>query len=350
MTRFEYIEALRKALEGLPPEVIARTVAEYEKRIFDASAAGQSEDEILAGLEEPQQVADRLRAPPAPKLPVVATVAAAQPRSAPASQAPASVLRAVFSFLGLMVFNLFLIVPAIAYAGILIAAFAISLACYVGGIAMTGASVAGVNQISLAEPFHHVYVDKPEAIVDSRSRDGRTVVNIGESGIHVETGDKLIHVVPQATPGDAVAVANAGAGSASASASASAAAAASASGSSSVSVSASDGHSTTVDIGPGGIIVKDGVPDDAKAENDDEDVDIDMPGLHIHNRDIDVDHNTVSLGSDFISESRPVQIGVGLAVTLAGILGFLLCLVVARYTLLGIVRLAQLEFGMLRGA
>ena len=48
MTRFEYIAALRSALEGLPPEVIERTVAEYEKRIFDASAAGQAEDEIIA--------------------------------------------------------------------------------------------------------------------------------------------------------------------------------------------------------------------------------------------------------------------------------------------------------------
>lgn len=327
MTRFEYIEALRKALEGLPPDVIARTVADYEKRIYDASAAGQSEDEILAGLEDPQQVADSLRAPPAPKLPAVATAPQPNPNhSRAAAQGPASALRMAVSFVGLMVFNLFLIVPAIAYAGLLIAAFAVSLACYVGGIAMTGASVAGVNQFSLDEPFDHMNFHKPDVVTDLRSRDGRTMVKIGENGIHVEAGDKRIHVEPRTTGDAPMAAANAGSASASAS---------------TPSSTPADGN-TTVDIGPKGIVVKDG--------NDESDVDIDIPGLHIHDNDMDIDKGSFTLGTDFISESRPVQVSVGIGIILAGIIGFLLCLAVARYTMLGIARLAQLEFSVLRGA
>ncbi len=327
MTRFEYIEALRKALEGLPPEVVARTVAEYEQRIHDASAAGQSEDEILAGLEDPQQVADKLHAELAPKPPAVT-----------AAQGPASVFRMAASFVGLMVFNLFLIIPAIAYAGLLIAAFAVSLACYVGGIAMTGASVAGVNQFSLDEPFDHMSFHKPDAIADLRSHDGRTVVDIGEKGLHVEAGDKLIHIGPQPHVGNAETQAVAQADTASASASVSS------------SSMPGDATGTTIDIGPQSIIVKDGVPKDARTGHDEGDVDVDIPGLHIHDNDADFDKGSFTLGTDFFSESRPVQIGIGIAITMAGIISFLLCLVIARYTLLGIARLAQLEFGLLRGA
>ncbi|HEX8954971.1 MAG TPA: DUF1700 domain-containing protein [Burkholderiaceae bacterium] len=327
MTRFEYIAALRSALEGLPPEVVDRTVAEYEKRIYDASAAGQNEDEIIAGLGDPQQVADDLRAQYAPKAPDV-VVAPPQAHVVPPSQRPAGVIRMFFSFVGLMVFNLFLVIPAIAYAGLLIGAFAMSLACYLGGIAVTGASVAGVNQLSLAEPFHHVYVDKPGAIEDMRHHDGRTVVNIGESGVHVETGDKRIHVLP-----------------------ASAVTAETGSASTPATAPVQDGdHNTSVDIGPKGIVVKDEGAKGDKAVTDDEDVDVDMPGLHIHNHDADADRNTVTLGTDFISASQPVQVGVGIGIILAGIVGFLLCLTIARYTWLGVVKLAQMEFGVLRGA
>ncbi|HEX7640799.1 MAG TPA: DUF1700 domain-containing protein [Burkholderiaceae bacterium] len=328
MTRFEYIAALRSALEGLPPEVVERTVAEYEKRIHEASAAGRNEDEIIAGLGDPQQVAEDLRAQHAPKTPA-AVAPPPQAHTVPPSQRPGSAVRMFFSFVGLMVFNLFLVIPAIAYAGLLIAAFAVSFACYLGGIAVTGASVAGVNQLSLDEPFHHVYLDKPGAIDDMRHHDGRTVVNIGERGVHVETGDKRIHVVPASAVTTET-------GSASTPAAAPA---------------PESDHNTSVDIGPKGIVVKDeGSKDDEAETNDDEDMDVDMPGLHIHNRDVDAGHNTVMLGTDFISSSQPVQVGVGIGIIFAGIIGFLLCLTIARYTWLGVVRLAQMEFSVLRGA
>ena len=347
MTRFEYLDALRNALEaaGLPSDVAARTVADYEKRIFDASAAGQREDDIMAGLEDPKQVAESLRAEREGKSQNgKSALVVTAPRPMPENHPPRTAAGVLSSFLGLMVFNLFLIIPAAAYVGLLIGAFALSLACYVGGIAITGASVAGVNQLSLADPFNHVYFDRPEAIEDMRHHDGRTVVNIGEDGIHVEADGKLIHVVPPGAKSATATVSVGSAASTSASASMSAPAA-------SAGATPDTSVSTTVDIGPKGIIVKDGGNTDVDAGDvHGKIVDLDLPGVHIHNHDADIDHDAFTIGTDFISASQPVQIGVGIGIILAGIVGFLLCLTITRYTWLGVIKLAQLEFGVLRGA
>lgn len=328
MTRFEYIAALRSALEGLPPDVIERTVAACEQRIHDASAAGQSEDDILASLEDPQKVAADLHAAHAPKLPAVVT--APQAHTTTPARGPASALRMFFSLIGLMVFNLFLIGPAIAYAGLLIAAFAISLTCYLGGVAVTGASLTGINQVSLAGPLKHVSFDEPDEVADMHHHDGRTRVNIGEAGVHVETGSTRVHVVPAS-----LAVTQASTVPASATDAAS---------------KTGTGDDTVVDIGPKGVVVKDDGGRDVFVDDDDDNTDVDMPGLHFHRRDAGFDHNIVSLGTDFISESQPVQVGVGIGIIFAGIISFLLCLAILRYTLLGVVKLAQLELGVLRGA
>src|ERR1700751_1579873 len=100
MTRFEYIDALRQAMSDLPPDVVAATVADYERRIAAASAAGRTEDEILASLDSPQKVAAECRA-------------AKRLQTFKQDKTPANFVRMFFSFIGLMVFNLLLIVPAI---------------------------------------------------------------------------------------------------------------------------------------------------------------------------------------------------------------------------------------------
>lgn len=344
MSRFEFLETLRKALDGLPQEVIDKTVADYEKRIHDASAAGQPEDDILASLGDPQAAADAVRAGLAPKPPVVITQPAPRMAPPPASNGPTRAARGVFSLIGLMVFNVFLILPALAYAGLLVAAFAVSLACYGGGIVLTGASLSGVTELSLNEPFHHVHVGRP---VHLASNDDHTLVKIGPAGIHVETGDGVLHVEPSSGAG--------GAASGSASVPAAAANAASASASASTSSdSTKPDHDTSIDIGPNGIVIKDGDKTSTLGKGENENVDIDVPGLHVHGNNVNVDDDeyddsSISLGEDLISESRPVQVSVGIALIVGGIIGFLLSLVILRYTVLGIGKLAQMEFGVLRG-
>jgi uncharacterized membrane protein len=366
MTRFEFLEALKQALTGLPPDLIAKTVAEYERRIFEASAAGQSEDEIMAGLGEPQKIADDLRASLAPKVPVVVPSPAQSsvPAATPAPKGPLNVFRVFFSFIGLMLFNLFLVIPVTVYAALLFAAFITSLAFFGGGIVLTAGGISGVNQIVLDEPFRHIRIVRPHAEIGAHASvttsDEHTVVNIGENGVHVETNGDA-HPAAAASASKDTASAKAVAGSAAVAASASSAKAAASASTPADSAKTTHEH-TVVDIGPQGVTVvskdaegnehgkrflRDG---DGDGDGDDDNVNIDMPGLHIHDGDLDADDSVISLGGDFISASRPVQIGVGIGITLAGIIGFLLCLVVSRYTLLGLYRLAQMELAVLRGA
>ncbi len=193
MTRFEYIDALRQALQGLPDDIIARTIAEYEKRIFDASASGYSEDEIMNRLASPQKVADDVRAAQAPKVPVVVEAPAGPlPQGTPpaAPRGPVSAVRMFFSLVGLMIFNLFMIGPTIAYMCLVFAAFVVSLACYGGGIIMTAGSMAGVNQLSWNEPMHRFHMhnaheDGPVTI-SARDGDDHTVIRVGDKGVHIE--------------------------------------------------------------------------------------------------------------------------------------------------------------------
>jgi uncharacterized membrane protein len=370
MTRFEFLETLKQALTGLPPDLIAKTVAEYERRIFEASAAGQSEDEIMAGLGEPQKIADDLRASLAPKVPAVVPSPAQSsvPAATPAPTGPLNVFRVFFSFIGLMLFNLFMVIPVTVYAALLFAAFITSLAFFGGGIVLTAGGISGVNQIVLDEPFRHIRIVRPHAEIGAHASvttsDEHTVVNIGENGVHVETNGDA-HPAAAASASKDAASAKAVAGSAAVAASAASAAPASSTKAAASASTPADNAKTThehtvVDIGPQGVTVvsKDAEGNehgkrflrDGKDGQDDDNVNIDMPGLHIHDGDLDADESVISLGGDFISASRPVQIGVGIGITLAGIIGFLLCLVVSRYTLLGLYRLAQMELAVLRGA
>ena len=266
MTRFEFIDALKQALAGLPPDTIAATVAEYERRIRSASDAGQSEDDIMENLGDPQKIAAERRSAP----PEMATVQR--------HVRPASFARTVFSFTGLMVFNLFLAIPAIVYCSLLFASFVLALACYGGGIAMTGASLVGIEGISFERPDYPGFLIQRDAAGASATANG-------------------------AAPNPSTA-ANA-------------------------SIQIADGKST-IDIGPHGVDVSDGSSR----------VRIDNPG---HDRDFYFDIGDVG-------QVRPMLVSVGIGLIVAGIVAFLLCLALARFTLVGIARLVQMELTILKNA
>lgn len=294
MTRFEYIDALRQALSGLPPDVIAATVAEYERRIAAASDAGQSEDEIIASLGDPQVVAEQ---------------AAAQRRTVPAVDAvkqektAVNVVRMFFSLIGLMVFNLFLVIPALFYSALLFVSFVVALALYGGGIALTTASLSNIND-------------------PSPNRTVQTAVSKSAASTAVASANAS---APIASPPAVDAVRH-------------------------------GDDETYVKVGPNGVRVSDGSNKIRIFDDDDDNFDvmdnkhgvsIDLPGLRIRN----AEHgDNFVIGALGLSETRPVQASIGIGLILAGILSFLMCLVVAKYTLIGILRLAQMEFSVLKNA
>jgi uncharacterized membrane protein len=189
MGKLEYLDALKRAMLGLPPDVQARTLAYYEQRFVDGVAAGQGEPDVARELDDPKKIAMTLRA-------------SAHLNAFNEKKNPASLLRFAVSAIGLGIFNLFMIVPAIVYSALLFALYACALAFYLAGIATTASGLAGANELVLDWPSRFVTIDD-----DGRGRQMR--IEIGDRGIIVKQERPQ---VADPLPPDADADAGAGAG------------------------------------------------------------------------------------------------------------------------------------------
>jgi uncharacterized membrane protein len=169
MGKLEYLDALKRAMAGLPPEVQAKTLAYYEQRFIDALAAGRSELEISQDLDDPKKIAMTLRA-------------STHLNAFEQKKNPANLLRMLVSGVGLIIFNLFMVVPAMVYASLLTAMYACALAFYVGGIAITASGLSGANELVLDGPLRHFVI---YGHGDGSADSGSTRVSIGETGIQV---------------------------------------------------------------------------------------------------------------------------------------------------------------------
>lgn len=169
MNKSDYLEHLQRALGGLPPETIAKTLAYYEQRFIDATAGGQSEEQVAASLDDPKKIAMTLR--------TSIHLASFQQR-----RNPATLLRMLVSAFGLLIFNLLMVVPALVYAALLATVYAAGLAFYIAGIAITASGLAGANELVLDAPFHELFhLDEKEDPDDTL----QTRVSISEAGIQI---------------------------------------------------------------------------------------------------------------------------------------------------------------------
>ncbi len=164
-----YLDALQRALTGLPPEAASKTMAYYEQRFIDGQVAGRSEFEIARDLEDPTKIAVTLRAS-------THLSAFEQKRN------PANAVRMIFSLMGLAIFNLFMVVPAAVYAALLTALYACAFAAYVGGIAITASGMSGANELVLDGPLRQFVLNDDAISIDDMKQ---TRVTIGEMGINV---------------------------------------------------------------------------------------------------------------------------------------------------------------------
>ncbi len=168
MGKLEYLDALQRAMAGLPPGVRAKTLAYYEQRFVDAAAAGQDEAELAQELGDPKKIAMTLRAN-------------AHMNAFERTRNPVQLLRVAVSVLGLAIFNLFMVVPAMVYGAMLAALYAAAMGCYVAGIAITASGLAGANELVLDGPFRHIIVnDDPKSMAETQTR-----IDIGETGVQI---------------------------------------------------------------------------------------------------------------------------------------------------------------------
>ena len=187
MGKLEYLELLKRAMLGLPPELQAKTLGYYEQRFVDGLNAGRSEQDVARELDEPKKIAMTLRANSysAQLGAQFATPQLATPQiSVTEKHNPATLLRVLVSGAGLAIFNLFMIVPAMVFSALLVALYAAALAFYLSGIAITASGLAGNSDLLLDLPTRYVQVDAddPDAKRQIRVQIDETGINVHEEG------------------------------------------------------------------------------------------------------------------------------------------------------------------------
>jgi uncharacterized membrane protein len=163
MGKTEFLDALKRALPGLPPATQAKTLAFYEQRFVDGAAQGRSEQEVARELDDPTRIAMTLRA------------SAFEAKLAAPARHPAGMVRMLLSAIGLGVFNLFMVAPAAVVGALLLCVYIGALSCYISGIAITASGMAGANELVLRAPL------RAFGVADTK----RTRVEISERGIEV---------------------------------------------------------------------------------------------------------------------------------------------------------------------
>lgn len=86
----------------------------------------------------------------------------------PTARRPRRVLRTLASLVGLSIFNVFMVIPALVYASLLATVYATAFGFYIGGVAVTASGLAGQGEVALQGPLRqlmaltHTHFDSPE--------------------------------------------------------------------------------------------------------------------------------------------------------------------------------------------
>ncbi|HEY0065208.1 MAG TPA: DUF1700 domain-containing protein [Telluria sp.] len=286
MDKIEYLEALKRAMTGLAPEAQAKTLAFYEQRFVDGVAAGRTEADIAAEQDDPKKIAMTLRAS--------SHMAAFEQKKNPANFA-----RMAFAAVGLAIFNLFMVVPAMVYAAMLTVLYVCGLSFYLAGAVITASGLSGSDEIKLNGPLRHIITDN---VTLDEGESAPTRVTITDQGINIITerdGDKGGTKVVVGKDEDAA-----------------------------------DTTGEDAKAAPEGSVESD--PIDAIAER-------------AAKRAETAVNDRITIASELDDETRATQVFIGIGLILGGIILILLSLVITRYTVIGIKRYVEMNFSLLKG-
>ncbi|WP_251373889.1 DUF1700 domain-containing protein [Janthinobacterium sp. JC611] len=171
MNKQDYLDALRRALAGLPPDLVAKTLDYYEQTFIEGAAAGRSEREVADDLGDPKKIALSLRSN-------------THRQAFEQKKTPVNLLRLLVSLVGLAIFNLFMVIPAAVYAALLATLYAVGLSFYLAGIAITASGLSGANELVLDGPLRHVFIHDDDGGEGGERRETR--ITIGDTGIEVD--------------------------------------------------------------------------------------------------------------------------------------------------------------------
>lgn len=121
MTRTEFMDRLKRGLNGLSPATIADITADYEAHFNDAAAAGRSEAEVAAALGDPDRLSRELRAE-------------AGMKSWETAKTPSAAIGAIAGIIGLGALDVFILLPLLgSVAGALLGFFAAAIGAFIAG-------------------------------------------------------------------------------------------------------------------------------------------------------------------------------------------------------------------------
>ncbi|MFL6659487.1 MAG: DUF1700 domain-containing protein [Massilia sp.] len=284
MGKLEFLDALKRAMTGLAPEAQAKTLAFYEQRFVDGVAAGRREEDIAAEQDDPKRIAMTLRA-------------STHMQAFETKKNPANLVRMLIAALGLAIFNLFMVVPAMVYAALLAAMYACGLALYLGGAVITASGLSGANEIHLDGPLSKMF-SHSDFGDDSR----HMKISISDMGIRVFSDDD-----DEKAPSTSVTI----------------------------------GGTTKANANAN---AKDDTEHDGASDEE-----IDKESVRVAKRVESVASNGIMISTDMDDGSRSTQTSLGIGMVLGGIVLLLLCLVVTRYTFIGIKRYIEMNFSLLKG-
>lgn len=185
MHQQDYLDALRRALAGLPPDLVAKTMAYYEQSFNEGLAAGRSAGEIAHDLGDPKKIALTLRA-------------STQRRAFEQKKTPINLLRLLVSLAGLAIFNLFMVIPAAVYAALLATLYAVGLSFYLAGIAITASGLSGANELLLDGPVRYMLIHDDDGGEGDDQR--QTRITIGDTGIEIDHLPGPVGTAPDSPP------------------------------------------------------------------------------------------------------------------------------------------------------
>lgn len=168
MNKQEYIGQLKLALRGLPDEVAAKAVSDCELRFAEGRLSDQSEEYILKSLDDPAKIAAGLKA-------------STKYLAFRKNKNSLNLWQLFISIVGLAVFNLFMVIPALVFSVLLFASYLIATAIFVAGSVVTASGLSGVHEVVIDHPFEHVVVSSSGAAGQAN----QARIEISHSGIHV---------------------------------------------------------------------------------------------------------------------------------------------------------------------
>jgi uncharacterized membrane protein len=136
MNKTEYMESLRKALQGLAPSEVEEIVRDQDEHITEATRSGRSEQEVIGALGSPADLAKEMKAGQHIKAAVSETKLISKTDK---------VFRAVFALCVLAPFNVIVVLgPFLAVCGVLFAFWITAFAGLMAGVAILGLSFLAI--------------------------------------------------------------------------------------------------------------------------------------------------------------------------------------------------------------